>query len=250
MKIMKLHRGYERGINLRLKRGANPLLDDEHTKTTQQFNVMLTGIVEEATAITSDKNLSAAGVKAGLEELKQKGMNTFSNLDRTLELTNTVGRMKADKTNQTVKLRTALKPENEIVDAMQLSAIWNNAQYIIAQAEEEHNAKIARAKQGNVILSDEEKAFQNPFEKWYLEASETGMTSENAQFIRAVENAPFPLQLVNNNAIQKGQQLIQAAVNPDLTNAIYNGETKLAMYQHLLDAVADVLADPLAVPSN
>jgi hypothetical protein len=65
------------------------------------------------------------------------------------------------------------------------------------------------------------------------------------QLVRAVAEAPHPIELLPKETIDKGMQALREAVSPELAEHLVNAKGRLRMYQHAKQAALEIIGGPL-----
>lgn len=235
-----LNLGLERANNVRIGQQQPEVLQDGIFKVAQQLEGILAQHVAQAQKVKADKYLNQLGINAKLQELAEKALKQIDAIDPSREYEKAAADLEISIINRVAGKRITARDGIKNLDERQFQML-NYLQKLTEQAGEQHREKLAKHKDP---LSDQERQFVDPVERFYLEA--TGAYSADKElFLSVVENAPWPIQLVPGAILEQGKEQLRQSIASDLLDHKRAAQAKLQMADLVVRQATDIARNPL-----
>jgi hypothetical protein len=243
-KIMALQRAKEQANNYRIRANLPEELRIIHGKDAEVLEPILARLILKANEANRDSRLTALGQQEAIAQHQDEAIAALAKADREQELADTVQRMAADMINRAVVARSKNKPADNLLSYLQESEMRQYLHRLRDEKRAEHAAMVAMAKEQGRPLSDEERVFRDPVVELFQHACEH-YDSAQEQLVRAIAEAPAPIQLLAKETIDAGMQTLQKAVSPELAEHLENAKGRLTMYGIAKKAALEIVKAPL-----
>lgn len=215
---------------------ALPALAELTGQTIEALEKALAAHHSKAQAIKASDRLTDRAKAEDLAALKDQTRRAIVQILNQGGLEANLQRIEAEATNQLARTRkqytTGKDPAEALVSRMDQAEARAEARRVRAEAKEEHNARLEAAKAAGVVLSDDEKTFQDPVAAQFLAACKT-YSPEKEAFISALEAPPFGVSVLPQEVIDQGRQAIKQVVCRDLLAAQASAQVRLAQAKEL-----------------
>lgn len=243
-KIITLQRAREQANNYRIRANLPEELRIIHGKDAEVLEPILARLILKATEANRDSRLTALGQKEAIAQHQDEAVAALAKADREQELTDIVQRMEADLINRAATARNKNKPTDNLLSYLQESEMRQYLHRLRDEKQAEHAAMVAQAKEQGRPLSDEERVFHDPVADLFQHAC-TNYDASQEQLVRAIAEAPAPIQLLAKETIDAGMQALRKAVSPELAEHLENAKGRLTMYQIAKRAAIEIVKTPL-----
>ncbi len=215
---------------------ALPALAELTGQTIEALEKALAGHHSKAVAIKASDRLTDRAKSEDLAALKDQTRRAIVQILNQDGLEANLQRIEAEATNQLARTRkqytTGKDPAEALVARLDQQEARAEARRVREEAHQAHKAKLEAAKAAGVVLSDEEKEFQDPVKAQYLEACKT-YSPEKEAFISALEAPPFGVSVLDPETIAQGKEAIKAVVCKDLLAAQASAQVRLGQAKEL-----------------
>lgn len=244
-KIQRLSLGLQNANNLRINRGfgENRELYEAIAAEAAHLEGHLLRYIDACKNASSDKNLSAAGRQAKIAELRDGVVEVLQRADKAGQMDAMITSMRGDLSKRAEKQREKNRSGDSVLNYLRASEVRRHLFDLRERARVEHDARLA--KENPALMSDQDRVFVDPIEALFTEACSNYDATKEA-FLLAVEQPPFPMQVLDPAIVQRGLSALERAVTPELASAIDMQVVKRSMYSELMGQVGDIVERPLA----
>lgn len=244
MKIQRLSLALSSANNLRIRSGQadNRELFDYVAGEAAALEGHLLKFIAECQAVNKNGDLTPAGKQTRIGQLQIEMAEALSKANKSDELQGTVDRMAADLSGRAKAAREKNRSgDDKTLNLMREIELRRYLSETRATAKIEHKERL----EGAAALSDRDRKFNDPVAKLFIEAAAT-YDADKEFLIGAIQNAPYPMQLIPQDVIQQGMATIERVINPELAAAVDINKVKAAMYATVLEGVSGIVAEPLS----
>lgn len=239
-KFKALNLGLERANNHRIERQQPEVLTENiYDDYASKVNTILEQHILKCKAVNNDKMLSDLGIKTEIQGHIQSALKSIDEVDPTPRLEKNTNDLETSIINRVAQTRmnarekagsTLLHQQKQMIDYLMQHS---------KQTKEDH-LKFVKTAKG---LSDEEKRFTDPVHTFYLQATASYDHSKEV-FLSAIEQAPWPIQLVPDVIRAQGNDLLRQSIASDLVDHKAAAQTKLEMIDLIRRQAVSIAQNP------
>lgn len=243
-KINELSIGFEKAINYRKLNSVNADLDAITLEDAQAIQTPLVNLLKEVAAINTDPELSAKGKEARIAKAQQVAIDKISKIDKRPTLEKGVETLEAHSINDVAQERMKNQPKDTNLDYLQTSEMRSYLRQFRESEKAKHEAMIQAHEDEGTFLPDQMKHFSDPVERLFLQACKT-YDETKEQLIRAVTEAPFPIEMLPQEIIEKGKVALQQSIAPERVENLESARVRQSMFNELMSSAVEIIQAPL-----
>lgn len=194
-------------------------------------------------SIKGNRDLSQEGKDKQLVKALDDLTTRLSKLDKAASITEVCRTCEALVFNATKKALDENKPKDVMLDYLQASEMRQYLHRLREEKRKEHTEWLAEQERAGVVVPDQMRAFHDPVEHLFLESCR-GYSKERDQLYRAITEAPFPVQLLPADTLQKGRALLEAKVAPVQVENLAQARARQVMYASLWESALKMAEKP------
>lgn len=254
MKLQRMSLAIERAFNAQSRAGnKNENIKSQTIKITQDVENALLEFIAEVGQIESNTDLTPSGKQGRVATATGQIRGQLALLDPRAQLQYERTQVDGKIINAVARAKGITKsgeymntdPMTRLAETIQAQEI---RQFFLRHRKDSraaHLEMLAQAKRNSIFLTDEEREHVDPLQTAYLAACK-GFGPEARVFINAIEKPPYGVKMLDDETIEKGNELLQQAVAGDFVDVKADISTQIEMADHVFSLAVEVITKPKA----
>ncbi|MFT5699714.1 MAG: NAD-dependent DNA ligase [Desulforhopalus sp.] len=211
---------------------------------TEAIEKSLLHLTEHSTAALKDPNFTRQGQQAQVQKLQRVTSEQVAAANkREAFATGVEGHEKSiqaivDGTRK--KNRPALET---VISAMEQAEIRKTMADTLRRSRQDHEERLAKAQDKGQVLPKAMQVFRDPVVDFYLTACNSYDGSQEA-FMRALDQAPWPLGVIDQDTITEGSAILQGRLAPDELAQWEAAKIRLEAHEAVLLTANEIIQNP------
>lgn len=243
-KNAKLQIAANNGFNRAMAKTLHGELAPSIKKDTQAFEEVIMPFLVAIEEAGKDKMLSKLGRQEKVKELQAKSLEAIGKIDRSKEFGQVIGDLETRVSGTVEATRRKNRQEPSVITELQAQEQRRYSLEMDRRSKVEHEMMIADSLRKGQVVPKAMKEHIQPSEITYLEAARTYDGSQE-QFMSAMENAPWPMQILSPEALERGQESLNLKLAGEEVEQLTKAELRLKAHSYLVEAAKGIIENPI-----